>query len=135
MKGVPWEAVPGHPDRELKSKVILPRMEAQAVPEPAELARQVRRLYINTRDVLKYGAAAGCEGCRVAVRGESRAHTEECRARITKAMEDDQDVRASRANHRTTEKLARMVEDMAKSAEGQGGQGVASTHHPKREGQ
>ena len=61
MKGVPWEAVPGHPDRELKSKVILPRMEVQATPEPPEPERQVRRLYIKARDVLKCGATAGCE--------------------------------------------------------------------------
>ena len=29
MRGVPWEAVPGHPERELKSKVIMPSMEVQ----------------------------------------------------------------------------------------------------------
>ena len=69
MKLVPWEAVPGHPDRELKSKVIMPKMEAQSIPELAEHEKQVRRLYIKARDVLKYGATAGCEGCRAAVRG------------------------------------------------------------------
>ena len=69
MTGVPWEAVPGHPDRELKSRVIMPRTDIQAVPEPVEPERQVRRLYIKAREVLKYGATAGCEGCRAAVRG------------------------------------------------------------------
>ena len=119
MKGVPWEAVPGHPDRDLKSKVIMPSMEPQAIPEPADPEKQVRRLYINARDIMQYGATACCEGCKAAVRGgESRGHTEECRNRITKAMEDYQDVRASRATQRTTEKLANMMEEMVKNAEG-----------------
>ena len=69
MQGVPWEAIPGHPDRELKSTVSLPKMEVQAVPEPAEPERQVRRLHIKARDVLEYGAIAGCEGCKAAARG------------------------------------------------------------------
>merc|ERR1711951_139466 len=55
MKGVPWEAVPGRPDRELKSKVIMPKMEVQLVPEPVEREKEVRRLYIKAWGVLKYG--------------------------------------------------------------------------------
>ena len=120
MKGVPWEAVPGHPDRDLKSKVIMPRMEPQAIPEPAEPERQVRRLYIKAKDVMKYGATAGCEGCRAAVRGgESRGHTEECRTRITQAMDEYHHERASRATQITTDKIARLMDEMVKTAEGQ----------------
>ena len=75
MKGVPWEAVPGHPERELKSKVIMPSMDVQQPPKPEEKERQVRRFYIKARDVLKYGATAGCEGCKAAVRGGRAADT------------------------------------------------------------
>ena len=49
MKGVPWEAVPGHPDRDLKSKVSMPSMGPHAIPEPADHERQVRRVYIKAR--------------------------------------------------------------------------------------
>ena len=75
MRGVPWEVVPGHPDRELKSRVLLPK--AAPVPGPEAEVREVpvRRMYIQRRDIDKYGATAGCEGCRAAVRGGSPGTT------------------------------------------------------------
>ena len=68
MRGVPWEAVPGHPDRELKSKVLLPRAAPVQGPEVEAREQPVRRMYIQRRDVAKYGATAVCEGCKAAVR-------------------------------------------------------------------
>ena len=89
----------------------MPSMEPQAIPEPADPEKHVIRVYIKARDVMTYGATAGCEGCKAAARGgESRGDTEECRNRIRKAMEEYQDARASRAAHITTEKLAKVIE-------------------------
>ena len=102
MRGVPWEAVPGHPDRELKSKVILPRAAPVQGPEGEAREQPVRRMYIQRKDVAKYGATAGCEGCKAAVRGgEARNHTEECRRRIEKIMKDAKDDRWEKANSRS----------------------------------
>ena len=67
MRGVPWEVVPGHPDRELKSKVLMPKMEPAAPPKVDEEEPRVRRMYIQRKDVEKYGATARCEGCKAAV--------------------------------------------------------------------
>ena len=113
MKGTPWEPVPGHPERELKSKVIMPREEILQPPEAEERKYQPRRVYIRARDVRKYGATAGCEGCRAAIPGgENRGHTEECRTRIEKAMAEDQGVRVKRAKDKIDERIGQMVEEM-----------------------
>ena len=90
MKGTPWEPVPGHPDRELKSKVVVREEPILPPPEPSDEQPTMRRLYIRKKDIIKYGATVGCEGCRAVVRGGvSRNHTEECRARIEKAIREE----------------------------------------------
>ena len=69
IKGTPWEPVPGHPDRELKSRVFI--REAPILPPPAaaEEPEILKRVYIRKSDVMKYGATPGCDGCRAAIRG------------------------------------------------------------------
>ena len=100
VTGTPWEPVPGHPDRELKSRVFI--REQPVIPDveqPSE-ERLPRRVYIRKKDVLKYGTTVGCEGCKAVIRGGvSRNHTEECRARITEAMnkDEEQENRAKKA--------------------------------------
>mgnify|MGYP003308227470 CR=1 FL=1 len=65
----------------------MPKMEPAAPPKVDEEEPKVRRMYIQRKDIEKYGAIAGCEGCKAAVRGgEARPHTEECRARIEAEM-------------------------------------------------
>ena len=120
MRGVPWEVVPGHPDRELKSRVLLPR--AVPVPGPEAEVREVpvRRMYIQRKDVEKYGATEGCEGCKAAVRGgESRNHTEECRKRIEKAMRDAKDIKWERTNSKLAKKIEEGGDNKKREVEGE----------------
>ena len=87
MRGTPWEPTPGHPERELKSKVIVPPLERADPPVAREQEKHARRLYIRVKDVHDYGATEGCPGCAAAVKGEaSRNHTEECRDRLTELI-------------------------------------------------
>ena len=111
MKGTPWEPTPGHPDRELKSRVIVREEPVLPPPEPTE-EQSMRRLYIRKKDVLKYGATVGCEGCRAVVRGGvSRNHTEECRTRIEKAIrEEGEGNRAQQAEDRVNKRLYKEME-------------------------
>ena len=112
MRGVPWEVVPGHPDRELKSKVLMPKMEPAAPPKVDEEEPRVRRMYIQKKDVEKYGATARCEGCKAAVRGgEARPHTEECRARIEAEMAKAKDTKWERTNDRINNWMAKKIEE------------------------
>ena len=110
MRGLPWEVVPGHPDRELKSKVLLPRAALVQGPEMEIREQPVRRMYIQRKDIARYGATAGCEGCKAAVRGgEARNHTEECRRRIEKAMQEAKDSRWEKAHGKSNEWMARRI--------------------------
>ena len=77
VRGVPWEVIPGHPERELKCRVIFERSkpevnEQQTVDEPEEI---IKRIYITKKDLNKYGRTEGCDGCRASLRGGRVSHT------------------------------------------------------------
>ena len=59
-------------------------------------------LYITAWDVMKYGATPGCRGCEAVIRGKkfSRHHTEECRARMNREMEQADQDRIRKVNER-----------------------------------
>ena len=100
MQGTPWEPVPGHPEREIKSRVIIQSGSVEDPPTRESEAPVPKRVYIKKRDVEKFGATAGCEGCKAAIRGGGvRPHTEECRARLEKAIKESEgeDNRVTRA--------------------------------------
>ena len=105
LKGVPWEPVPGRPDTEIKSKVLIPGGDPVRAPGGETRERQVRRVYIRREDVTNYGPTRGCEGCNAAIRGDgiSRNHTEECRGRFTRKIEEDNRGRVHRAQDRMRE--------------------------------
>ena len=74
IRGVPWEVIPGHPERELKSRVLFERHdrdkgEQRMVDEPEEV---IRRIYIRKQDLAKYGTTERCPGCRAYLRGGGR---------------------------------------------------------------
>ena len=54
MKGTPWEPIPGHPDRALKSRVIMHEEPILPPPQAEERQESMRRLYIRRRDVQKH---------------------------------------------------------------------------------
>merc|ERR1711973_169910 len=69
-------------------------------------------MYIQKKDVEKYGATAGCEGCKAAVRGgEARPHTEECRARIEAEMAKAKDTKWERTNDKINNWMAKKIEE------------------------
>ena len=53
LQGVPWEPVPGREGIHLKSKVTIPRILTDSIPEPAVNRKQPRRVYINKKEVLQ----------------------------------------------------------------------------------
>ena len=111
MQGVPWEVIPGHPERELKSRVMFEETETiEQVPEAAP--EQLRRLYIKKADVKKYGATVDCPGCRAVVRGgDSRNHTETCRKRLEECIKLNEKDRWKRTDERITSKLEKREEE------------------------
>ena len=119
MKGTPWEPIPGHPDREMKSRVYIREEPILPPPVAEENEETIRRLYIRKRDVQKYGFTPGCEGCTAVSRGGvSRNHTEECRNRIEKAMKEEGDGnRAQQAEDRANRKLWKEMERLQREQE------------------
>ena len=115
IKGVPWEVIPGHPDREIKCRIFIeaPPGEPERMPQGKEST--TKRVYITKKDIAKHGVTEGCEGCRAVIRGgETRPHSEECRKRIEKAMAEEGNERWKRADERIQE---RIVEEMEKQLE------------------
>ena len=102
----------------MKSKVILPKEAPIPGPEMEAREQPVRRMYIQRKDIAKYGATAGCEGCKAAVRGgEARNHTEECRRRIEKDMKEAKDNKWEKANTKINEWMAKKIEEDSKKRE------------------
>ena len=97
VRGTPWCLVPDDAVRE-------PRIPTQFDVRPAsvELPQKIatadhsgpRRIYIRASvELARYGYTPNCAGCEAAeagVDGFVKPHTEECRARITQAMSEDE---------------------------------------------
>ena len=73
---------------------ILPNPDELAAPKP-EIKRRAR---ISRSDVIRVGHTIGCPGCVAISRGEKEAqnHTEECRARIEKALIEEGGLKGKR---------------------------------------
>ena len=70
--------------------------DGQEIPPATEPVAEplIRRTPITHKEIAKYGATPGCEGCEAKTRGEStrRGHSDRCRKRIEEAMRrDDED--------------------------------------------
>ena len=72
--------------------------EIKEVPGEVNIPRvaedKVRKMRVRKQDVEKYGGIQGCPGCRkISIPGSTGhvAHNEECRQRMRKLMEDDED--------------------------------------------
>ena len=99
VKGLPWKPIPEGPEdqgvMELPEPVNLePECpEVPALPtETADAAQSVRRYYITTRDLEKYGFTEGCPACDAIRAKTPRAgisHAPGCRERIEKAVSSD----------------------------------------------
>ena len=77
IQGVAWEVIPGHPERELKSRVLMERqpLQPEQQEQPEGHDEVIKRFYIKTKDLVKYGTTEGCHGCRAYLRGGKLNHT------------------------------------------------------------
>ena len=112
IQGTPQQPDPTKPGVAIPVKVHFdpPNLESADVPLAAEQPRrQIRRMKLTGAMLEKYGYTEGCEGCRYkrAGLGEARPHTEECRARISTAMDADEDGRRHKAQEK--ERLDRRI--------------------------
>ena len=84
------------------------------IPIPVEVEPQrPRRVYILPRDIDKYGASKGCEGCQHRRAGmASRNHNDECRKRMEESIAGDsaETHRTKRARQRETEYIINQQE-------------------------
>ena len=81
---------------------------------PVKAPGAPRRVNIRKADLQKYGFTAGCVGCQHAQMDlPNRVHTDECRQRVTQAMESDDTnkIRLERAKDRQDQYFAKVIED------------------------
>ena len=94
LKGFPWAWKPEKP----RLPGMSPIPVSEAVPPPADIAvpadKKSRRTYIRAADVEKFGYTPGCPGCDKVLAGTpgavGKTHNEKCRARIYKAMDEEE---------------------------------------------
>ena len=120
MTGTPGATSDNRPTIKVPIQV---RFDDRGPEEPDEVRERKREegprnIYTRAKDLKdKYGYTVGCEGCMRAKAGRRvvgpRTHTPECRARVEKAMaEDDQDrERVQKYQERITEFLEERVEE------------------------
>ena len=98
MRGTPWEPVPGRGDDAIPVRVRFPE-EGDPAPNPDVLGEPKpdikRRARISREDVVRIGFSLACPGCTAISRNAPpQNHTEECRARIEKALLEEGGIRA-----------------------------------------
>ena len=121
MKGVPWRPSTKHPGSKIRTHIDEDKegsdgdeegdhevqVEVYQDEDPQETLDDIKKeeeiifsrsgesygFYIKARDVAKYGATAGCPGCKY-VKGEVTTqcgHSKECKTRMMQEMEKDKD--------------------------------------------
>ena len=123
LKGTPQQPDPSKPGLNVPIKINFdPPVEGEFLasddgPDESQV-RRIRRMRI-TQDMLnKYGYTEGCDGCRYKRAGfrEHREHNPECRARIDKAMHEDEvdkdkwEKNEERINWRMAEQMEKTLE-------------------------
>ena len=92
IQGTPWKPNPQVEDSEIHAKVRIPMDSSPltAAFKGAEGEPNVRRLRISPNLVNKLGLLTNCNGCRAVRDNEpfSRNHSEECRRRCEKHLEE-----------------------------------------------
>ncbi len=92
--GVPWEMAPtedGDMTETLLAPVVIHPSKDESVPPPVILDPIPRQIYIRKQALEKYGHTQGCPRCNAMIKGErtTSLHSDVCRKRAEKAMEDD----------------------------------------------
>ena len=145
VRGVPWQWDPeqGQVHADLKVRWLKEEEVASGNVVFGGEPKGMYRLRLRKRDFLKYGFTEGCVGCQAMIAGTNpRGHTEACRNRMNKALQetDEGRQRLERQSEKENEYLARKLEEncggsdagqAAKKArvelEGLGGSGASSS--------
>ena len=102
LRGPPWQPIPGRNEDTIPVRVRLAEEGSPILPNPDSIAAPraeiKRRARISRSDVIRVGYTIGCPGCQAINRGdrESQNHTEECRARIEKALIEEGGIKGKR---------------------------------------
>ena len=133
LQGTPQQPDPNKPGLTVPIRVSFDQVPAAVQPVVVEVAqRQIRRMRIGKALLSKYGYSSNCEGCRFsrAGLGETRGHTEDCRARIEAAMACDEEGRRT-----LEEQRLRMSRRIAEGLEAKAGAneaaGEPTLHEPR----
>ena len=126
IRGTPQQPNPNRPGLTIPVSVSMDMPEfAEPVPVPEheedEDKRQIRRMKITGTILQKYGYTDGCEGCKWKKAGmrEARPHSEKCRIRVEKAMDEDEEDKKKRQDveDRINFRLATKMEKILKQKE------------------
>jgi hypothetical protein len=132
IKGTPQQPDPTKQSVHIPTKVNFDEPDDEEVEEaqPARNPMDVRRMRITMETLQKYGFSEDCEGCRFKRAGmnERRGHSDKCRERIYKEMQNDEDdkqklkTEEDRINHKLAESIEKgdkdkVIEDVAQNDE------------------
>ena len=107
MKGTPQQPDPAKSGSAVSIRVSFRPLPGPKEPVPQEPLRKelkMRKVYINQKILETYRCREECAGCRIkgARFSEARKYSEVCLARITKAMEGDEEGRDKTRRERIT---------------------------------
>ena len=115
VRGVPWQWDPeqGELPADLQVRWLKEDEVAEGRTVHDEYGKRLVRIRLRKADFLVHGFSAGCLGCQALIAGTAaRGHTEACRDRMNKAMEETAEGRVRLENQTEKENtvLARMLE-------------------------
>jgi hypothetical protein len=107
IQGTPQRPDPNMPgiDIPIRIQVSMENMDAPTPMRDPRVEEHARRAYLKKEDFEKHGYTEGCEGCRRAKTGgmTARPHTEACRVRLEKLLEEESNPRWKRAKEQKEE--------------------------------
>ena len=116
VRGTPGRPTPGLRDPRIPVRVRVPE---KPIPKE-EKTSAPRGVRTEKKDFEKHGYTEGCEGCvRMQLGGERRSHTQQCRDRMLKAMNEDEEgrERIRKKEEEINDKFARDMERRMKNEE------------------
>ena len=126
VKGVPWDHVQMDAD---PGEVRVRWLDPSLLPKPVvaeDDGPKRRRARLNKEDFYKFGFTDRCLGCQAIIQGgETRPHTEHCRARLENEMRNTAEgqVRLQKAKERLDTEMVEKLKKLTDKARGEGERG------------
>ena len=121
VKGVPWDHVQKDAD---PGEVRIRWLDPSLLPTPVvaeDDGPKRRRARLNKEDLYKFGFTDRCLGCQAIIQGgETRPHTEHCRARLENEMRNTAEgqVRLQKAKERLDTEMVEKLKKLTDKAQG-----------------